>query len=175
MVTRDPWTWGSPSCTLAAFGKAHIHFPQLAGFHPARDRRLYTPSISWPNFHFGRNGDSRKSRSGSGPPGFESIHFTGRVPSCPASHPHEGAVGSAGRRVRQGHCRRYQQSDRPRVNIAVASSPPGVAPRLPQSPFHHFDGYNWDTHSGAPSLSTSRRRCDHANTPGNRRHPPVRG
>lgn len=117
-----------------------------------------TPSISWPNFHSGANGDYQPVFA------VEPIHpllrtartASGRIEWFPA-HPHEGAV-SAGvpcaRVVAEG---RSAASGR-RFNLAVAidgetasdGSPMGRG--LAESTFHHFADYNWDLACGAPSF-----------------------
>lgn len=116
-----------------------------------------TPTISWPNYHSGANGDYqpvlvtdpvhpllRTPRSASG-----------RIEWFPA-HPHEGAVSASvpgATVVAQG---RSSASGR-HFNLAVAIDgetsdglPMGRA--LAESTFHHFADYNWDLGCGAPSF-----------------------
>jgi hypothetical protein len=59
LSTRDHQDMGSSLCTLAGVGAAH-HF-QTKNPEPELERcapdDTETPSISWPNYHSGRNGD----------------------------------------------------------------------------------------------------------------------
>jgi hypothetical protein len=119
-----------------------------------------TPSISWPNYHSGANGDYqpvlvegpvhellRTDRSASG-----------RIEWFPA-HPHEGGVSAAianATVVAQG---RSSATGR-RFNLAVAldgeraSDGRPVGRAVAESTFHHFADYNWDLDRGAPSFVT---------------------
>ncbi|PND58806.1 hypothetical protein CRM90_05345 [Mycobacterium sp. ENV421] len=116
-----------------------------------------TPTISWPNFHSGANGDYQPVLA------TDPVHpllrtaqtTSGRIEWFPA-HPHEGAVSASvpcatvvaeGRSSASGH----------RFNLAVAIDgetldglPMGRA--LAESTFHHFADYNWDLGCGAPSF-----------------------
>jgi len=117
-----------------------------------------TPTIAWPNYHSGANGDYQ--------PVFvtDPVHpllrttrtASGRVEWFPA-HPHEGAVltnhpGAVV--VAQG---RSTASGR-RFNLAVAldgeTAPDGtpMGRVIAESTFHHFADYNWDLDCGAPSF-----------------------
>ncbi|MCV7020730.1 hypothetical protein ACRDU6_02645 [Mycolicibacterium sp. ELW1] len=116
-----------------------------------------TPSISWPNFHSGANGDYQPVLA------TDPVHpllrtghsASGRVEWFPA-HPHEGAVSASvpcAVVVAEG---RSSASGR-RFNLAVAIDgetydglPMGRA--LAESTFHHFADYNWDVNRGAPSF-----------------------
>ncbi|KDE99766.1 hypothetical protein Y900_012680 [Mycolicibacterium aromaticivorans JS19b1 = JCM 16368] len=116
-----------------------------------------TPTISWPNFHSGANGDYQPVLT-TDPvhPLLRTAHTTsGRVEWFPA-HPHEGAVSASipcATVVAEG---RSSASGR-RFNLAVAIDgetfdglPLGRA--LAESTFHHFADYNWDLGCGAPSF-----------------------
>lgn len=120
-----------------------------------------TPSISWPNYHSGANGD------------YQPVHPTepahqllrtagtasGRIEWFPA-HPHEGLVSAAAvssaRVLAQG---RSTASGR-RFNLAVVLDGELTPDGLPmgravaESTFHHFADYNWDLDCGAPSFVT---------------------
>jgi len=162
LATRDHQDMGSSLCTLGGIGAAHHFHSRNPEPNPERHAPddLATRTISWPNYHSGRNGD------------FQHI-----VPVAPAhellcrdaselielfpAHPHEGAVGvpaseQRARVVAQGTS---LVSGR-RFNLVVAFDRAldeegnllgrGIA----QSSFHHFADYNWDTRSGAPSFVT---------------------
>src|SRR6266550_8501973 len=96
LATRDHQDLGSSVCTIGGIGAAHFFHSQNP--EPDESRRAVddqdTPSISWPNYHSGSNGDYQRVtavapvhellRSNGSPSG--SLEF------FPA-HPHEGAVG----------------------------------------------------------------------------------
>jgi hypothetical protein len=164
LATRDHQDMGSSLCSIGGVGVAH-HF-QTRNPEPDESRRasddLGTPSISWPNYHSGRNGDFQRIEPAA------PLHDLLRNPVAPAgrieffpAHPHEGAVaapaGDPGARViARG---RSLASGRP-FNLAVAFEHTrdaqgnmlgrGVA----ESSFHHFADYNWDPSRGAPSFVT---------------------
>jgi quercetin dioxygenase-like cupin family protein len=116
-----------------------------------------TPTISWPNYHSGANGDYQPVLS------TEPVHpllrtartASGRIEWFPA-HPHEGAVAATvpcATVVAEG---RSSASGR-RFNLAVAIDgetcdglPMGRA--VAESTFHHFADYNWDLACGSPSF-----------------------
>lgn len=116
-----------------------------------------TPSISWPNFHSGANGDYQPVLAADPVhPLLRTSHTaSGRIEWFPA-HPHEGAVSASvpcASVVAEG---RSSASGR-RFNLAVAIDgetfdglPLGRA--LAESTFHHFADYNWDLGCGAPSF-----------------------
>lgn len=162
LATRDHQDLGSSICTIGGIGAAHFFHSQNPD--PDESRRAPddqdTPSISWPNYHSGSNGDYQRVTAvapvhdllrGSDSP-------SGLIEYIPA-HPHEGAVG-----VPQGetHARVIaagvsQATDRP-FNLVVAFESTqdkhgnklgrGVA----ESSFHHFVDYNWDIDQGCPSF-----------------------
>lgn len=94
LATRDHQDMGSSLCTLGGIGDAH--FFHSINLEPDAARRepddLDTPSISWPNYHSGRNGDFQRIVPVS--PVHELLRK--RSSSDPIelfpSHPHEGAV-----------------------------------------------------------------------------------
>ena len=162
LATRDHQDLGSSICTIGGIGAAHFfHSHHL---DPDESRRAPddqdTPSISWPNYHSGNNGDYQRVTA------IEPVHELLRRASSPSglieffpAHPHEGGVG-----VPQGeeHARVIatgisQATGRP-FNLVVAfeTAPDkhgnkmgrGVA----ESSFHHFVDYNWDVDSGCPSF-----------------------
>ena len=119
-----------------------------------------TPTISWPNYHSGANGDYQQVFGTTS--GHELLHSaqseSGRIDWFPA-HPHEGLVSALvpcatvlaqGRSATTGRL----------FNLAVlldGEPGPGGAPTgraLAESTFHHFADYNWDIDRGAPSFVT---------------------
>jgi len=164
LSTRDHQDMGSSLCTLEGIGSAH-HF-QTKNPEPERERRASddteTPSISWPNYHSGNNGDFQAITA------VEPLHELLRNPDSPSgrieyfpAHPHEGAVaappGDASARVIATG--RSQKTGRP-FNLVVAferSTDAGgsrLGRAVAESSFHHFADYNWDPARGCPSFVT---------------------
>src|SRR4028118_171051 len=95
-TTRDHQDMGVCMCGLGSLGA--LHFFQSKQQHPDEIERciddIYTKTISWPNYHSGRNGDYQTITP------IEPIHEllhnpnspSGRIEFFPA-HPHEGGVG----------------------------------------------------------------------------------
>jgi hypothetical protein len=119
-----------------------------------------TPTISWPNYHSGANGDYQPVRAA------EPVHEllrtnltdSGRIEWFPA-HPHEGLVSASGpfaTAIAQG---RSTATGR-HFNLAVvldgepASDGRPMGRAVAESTFHHFADYNWDLDRGAPSFVT---------------------
>jgi hypothetical protein len=112
-----------------------------------------TPSISWPNYHSGANGDYQRIQP-AGP-----VHPVlrrrpqERIEYFPA-HPHEGAIGAeecgaAGRVIATGTSRATGRV----FNLVVALEPRnGHGRALVHSSFHHFADYNWDPRLSKPSF-----------------------
>jgi hypothetical protein len=121
-----------------------------------------TPTISWPNYHSGANGDYQSVLAE------EPVHAllrtnrtaSGRIEWFPA-HPHEGLVSAntpfatvlaQGRSTATGR----------RFNLAVLLdgevAPDGrtMGRAVAESTFHHFADYNWDVDRGAPSFVTEK-------------------
>lgn len=164
LSTRDHQDVGSSLCTLGGIGAAH-HF-QTNNPEPDRERRVpddvETPSISWPNYHSGNNGDFQSITA------VERLHDLLRNPDSPSgrieyfpAHPHEGAVGAppgdASARVIARGCSRTTSRQ---FNLVVAfeRSTDDRGNRLgravAESSFHHFADYNWDPARGCPSFVT---------------------
>jgi hypothetical protein len=164
LVTRDHQDMGSSLCTLGGIGRAH--FFQTRNPEPEAERRAPddrgTPTISWPNYHSGQNGDFQRIQP------VKPIHPLLSNPLSPSgvieyfpSHPHEGAVRvpadeTSARVVARGRSLTTGRT----FNLAVAfeRAPNGSDNRLgrgiAESSFHHFADYNWDTSRGAPSFVT---------------------
>ena len=159
LTARDHQDLGSCLIGLGSLGKVN-HFHDINP-DPARMRDDQdTPTISWPNYHSGANGDYQPVFAA------EPVHEllrssrteTGRIEWFPA-HPHEGAVSACvdfATVIAQG---RSTASGR-RFSLAVAldgehshdGRPMGRA--LAASTFHHFADYNWDLDCGAPTFVT---------------------
>lgn len=162
LATRDHQDLGSSICTIGGIGAAHFFHSQ--NIDPDESRRSPddqdAPSISWPNYHSGSNGDYQRVtavapihellRNGSSPSGL--IEF------FPA-HPHEGGVGvpkgeSSARVIATGVS---QTTNRP-FNVVVAFEGAddkhgnNLGRGVAESSFHHFVDYNWDIDRGCPSF-----------------------
>jgi hypothetical protein len=162
LSARDHHDLGASLCRLGGLGGAHFFHSRNPEPDPSRhvpdDRD--TPTISWPNYHSGKNGDFQQIMH------VEPLHelllnpssSSGRIEFFP-SHPHEGAVGvPEGERAAQVIARGRSQVTERLFNLAVAFDRTrdqrgnllgrGVA----ESSFHHFADYNWNTSRGAPSF-----------------------
>lgn len=162
LVTRDHQDLGSSVCNLGGVGRAH--FFHSTNPEPDESRRVpddkETKTISWPNYHSGRNGDFQRISVVA--PVHELLRNTasvsGVIEFLPA-HPHEGAVGvpSGERHARVIAMGQSLATGRP-FNLIVAFERAedergnllgrGVA----ESSFHHFADYNWDPGKGCPSF-----------------------
>ena len=162
MATRDHQDLGSSLCTIGGIGAAH--FFHSRNIDPDESRRAVddqdTPSISWPNYHSGNNGDYQHVNA------VEPVHellrkegsASGLIEFFPA-HPHEGAVGvptdeKDARVIATGIS---QTTGRP-FNLAVAFERAqdkhgnNLGRGVAEASFHHFVDYNWDIESGCPSF-----------------------
>lgn len=162
LVARDHQDLGSSVCDLGGVGRAHFFHSKS----PEPDQSRHVPddreteTISWPNYHSGRNGDYQKVMAVA--PVHELLlnaaSASGVIEFFPA-HPHEGAVGvpSGERNARVIATGQSLATGRP-FNLAVAFERTedwhgnllgrGVA----ESSFHHFADYNWDIAKGRPSF-----------------------
>jgi len=162
LTTRDHQDLGSSLCTLGGVGRAHFFHTR----HPEPDESRHvrddheTPTISWPNYHSGNNGDYQKVTAIE--PAHELLlnvnNASGVIEYFPA-HPHEGAVG-----VPEGedHARVIasglsQVTNRPfNLIVAFERAPDDhgntLGRAIAQSSFHHFVDYNWDISKGSPSF-----------------------
>lgn len=162
LTTRDHQDLGSSLCTLGGVGRAHFFHTRHQDPDESRHARddQDTPTISWPNYHSGSNGDYQLITP------VEPIHellrnpdsVSGAIEYFPA-HPHEGGVG-----VPEGeeHARVIatgvsQVTHRPfNLIVAFESMTDGhgntVGRAIADSSFHHLVDYNWDTSKGCPSF-----------------------
>jgi len=163
LTTRDHQDMGSSLCTLGGIGAAHYFHSRSP--EPDAERHtpddVGTPSISWPNYHSGRNGDFQRIVPIT--PVHELLRnasSSGVIELFPA-HPHEGAIGvpsgeQAARVVAQG----TSLTTGRRFNLVVAferapdSHGSLLGRGVAHSSFHHFADYNWDISRGAPSFVT---------------------
>jgi hypothetical protein len=162
LTTRDHQDVGASVRNLGRIGDAH--FFHTINREPDSSRHepddAVTESISWPNYHSGRNGDFQSILVA------EPLHELMRNPTSASgvigyfpAHPHEGCVGvppdernarviAMGRSLTTGRT----------FNLAVAferdsgeyGNDRGRA--IAESSFHHFADYNWDVTSGCPSF-----------------------
>ncbi|CAN5387978.1 hypothetical protein BH09ACT8_BH09ACT8_45060 [soil metagenome] len=159
LTARDHEDLGRCLCRLGSLGSINqFHDPGIDLAEMCDDRD--TPTISWPNFHSGANGDYQRVLVDG--PAHELLRTTrsasGRVDWFPA-HPHEGLVcaGAASATVvAQGRSAATGRL----FNLAVVlDGEPGcdgkpMGRALAESTFHHFADYNWDIGCGAPSFVT---------------------
>ena len=162
MATRDHQDLGSSLCTLGGIGRAHFFHTKQP--EPDESRHVVddrdTPSISWPNYHSGNNGDYQKITP------LVPVHELLRNPKSSSgvieyfpAHPHEGAVG-----VPEGETNARVLAtgtslvtSRP-FNLMVAferttdSHGNALGRAVAESSFHHFVDYNWNTDLGCPSF-----------------------
>jgi hypothetical protein len=155
LVSRDHQDVGACVARLGALGATqHFH---TSNPDPDESRRCAdhgeTPSISWPNFHSGRNGDLQSITP------LEPAHplmqraSGGSIRFLPA-HPHEGSVGvpqtleTVARVVAQGR----SMTTGAWFNLCVAVEEPGMGRAVSDASFHHFCDYNWDPRKGAPTF-----------------------
>jgi hypothetical protein len=162
LATRDHQDLGSSLCTLGGIGRAHFFHTQ--NLEPDESRHspddTATKSISWPNYHSGRNGDYQKVTA------VEPLHELLRNPASPSgviekfpAHPHEGAVGvpegeQAARVIAVGQSLSTGRPFNLAVTFESAKDAHGnlLGRAVAESSFHHFVDYNWDTSAGCPSF-----------------------
>jgi len=162
LTTRDHHDLGSSLCTLGGVGRAHFFHSRHQDPDESRHTRddQDTPTISWPNYHSGRNGDYQRISA------VEPIHELLRKPDSASgvieyfpAHPHEGGVG-----VPEGEEHALviatgvsQVTQRP-FNLIVAFESAidehgnKLGRAIAESSFHHLVDYNWDTSIGCPSF-----------------------
>jgi hypothetical protein len=159
LTSRDHQDLGISFCTLGGIGAAnHFHSknPELdLGRCVADDTG--TPSISWPNYHSGNNGDFQRVELPT------PVHPIMRNPANPSglieflpAHPHEGAISVPS--VEHEHARvvamgRSTVTGKP-FNIAIVFDGNGQGRAVIDSSFHHFVDYNLDPGAGGPSFVT---------------------
>ena len=175
VTVRDHQDMGASLCGIGGVGAAnHFHSRNTEpdGSRQRADDRE-TATISWPNYHSGKNGDYQRIAV------VELVHPLFRDPRRPdrtleyfPAHPHEGAVsapaGDPSARVVAVGC--SSVTGRP-FNLVVAfeRSLDGDGNLLGRaaahSSFHHFADYNWDPRRGAPSFVTEAEGSGMASNP----------
>jgi len=158
LTSRDHEDLGISFCTLGDIGGAHHFHTKNQELEVARRAidDTETPSLSWPNYHSGKNGDSQRIRV------TQPVHpvmrsqrsSSGAIEFLPA-HPHEGAVsipqGTGARVIAIGRSLLTGRE----FNLAVAFERDGSRGRaVADSSFHHFLDYNFDPNCGCPSYVT---------------------
>jgi hypothetical protein len=119
-----------------------------------------TPTISWPNYHSGANGDYQPVLVEG--PVHELLRTdrteSGRIEWFPA-HPHEGLVlanNACATPIAQGRSTATGRHFNLAVVLEDEHTPDGrpIGRAVAESTFHHFADYNWDLDCGAPSFVT---------------------
>jgi hypothetical protein len=162
LITRDHYDLGCSVCQLGLLGAAHYfhtHNPDPDTTRHCIDD-TQTPTILWPNYHSGRNGDYQVITPTQ--PVHELLHrpASGQINYFPA-HPHEGGIGipdgaTQARVIAQG---KSLITGRP-FNLAIAfdysqdKQGHWLGRAVAESTFHHFCDYNWDSRMGCPSFVT---------------------
>jgi hypothetical protein len=159
LTARDHEHLGRCLLRLGSLGLVNQFHDENVDADLLRDDRD-TPSISWPNYHSGANGDYQPVLPTQ--PVSELLRTeqtdSGHIEWFPA-HPHEGGVSAdapfatalaQGRSTATG--RRFNLVVAIDGELAPDGRPMGRA--LAESTFHHFADYNWDLDSGAPSFVT---------------------
>ena len=157
LLTRDHQDLGACLAKLGPLGATQYF--QSVNPDPVPSRRCCddreTPSITWPNFHSGANGDLQTVAPE------EPVHSlmkrpAGGVISRLPAHPHEGAVGVPSSLVGSARVAAQGRSITTGVafNLCVAVEEAGQGRAVSDSSFHHFCDYNWDPRRGCPSFVT---------------------
>ncbi len=157
LTSRDHQDLGISFYSLAGIGNAH-HFHSR---NPESDpERLAvddteTSSISYPNYHSGKNGDYQHIAvmEPVNPVMRSHVNRSGKIELLP-SHPHEGANSipsgvTCGRVIVTGTSILMQRA----FNLALAFEADGEQGRaIVDSSFHHFLDFNLDPDKGCPSF-----------------------
>jgi hypothetical protein len=160
LFTRDHHDVGACLLKLGEIGHAHFFNSANREPEPLRHRvdDIYARTISFPNYHSGRNGDLQLIEPEI--PVHPLLRRNGIAPIVrfPA-HPHEGVVGvpeAAGGYARVVAKGRSHISGRSFNSIAAFDPDPAVGEgrAVAHSSFHHFADYNWDPRLGRPNFVT---------------------
>ncbi len=160
LVSRDHQDLGA--CVLGLPGIGAAHYFHTRNLEPLSERHspddLETPSISWPNYHSGRNGDAQRITVVGPTHALLVDADRGRPLRYFPAHPHEGAVGvpdaaRSARVIATGTSKTTGRS----FNLVVVfeerhSAGRRIGRAVAQSTFHHFCDYNWDVTAGCPSF-----------------------
>ena len=155
LLTRDHQDLGACLTRLGALGTTQYF--QTANPDPDESHRscddVETPSISWPNYHSGANGDLQTIDA------IHPVHALMRNASGTAirrlpAHPHEGSVGvpTALRHIARVVAQGRSLTTGVAFNLCVAVEEPDMGRAVSDSSFHHFCDYNWNPRMGCPSF-----------------------
>ena len=160
LFTRDHHDLGACLLKLGEIG--HAHFFNSVNREPDLSRHrvddTYASTISFPNYHSGRNGDLQVIEPAGPVHALLRCRGSDSITRFPA-HPHEGVVGvpvatqTYARVIAKG---RSRVSGRDFNSIVVFDPDPmdGEGRAVAHSSFHHFADYNWNPRSGCPSFVT---------------------
>ena len=168
LAARDHQDLGSSLCKLSGvcheIGASHYFHSLNPDPDPTRHTRddQDTATISWPNYHSGRNGDFQKIIP------TEPVHELLKNSASPKgvieyfpAHPHEGAVGvPAGEATASVVAMGRSLVTSRLFNLAVAFDRSidrdgnQLGRAVTASTFHHFCDYNWNPGMGCPSFVT---------------------
>jgi hypothetical protein len=159
LAVRDHADMGMWLRGIKGVGAAHFfHNPDFCEPDSTRlrpdDRE--TPSVSWPNYHSGSNGDLQRIIV------VEPEHPLLRKPNSATetiqffpAHPHEGAVRTPTNEPRARTIARGKSlASGCEFDLIVAfdRTPKTPGRAIAESSFHHFADYNWDISRGAPTF-----------------------
>jgi hypothetical protein len=157
LTSRDHEDLGVSFCSLAGVGEAHHFHTRNPEPDPARqvEDDTETRSISYPNYHSGRNGDYQQVNvlELNHPVMRNNMNRSGKIEFLP-SHPHEGAVSppkgtSTARVIATGTSVLTNRV----FNLVVAFERDEECGRaIADSSFHHFLDFNLDPDQGCPSF-----------------------
>lgn len=157
LTSRDHQDLGLSFCSLAGIGDAHHFHSRNPESDPARlvEDDTETHSISYPNYHSGKNGDFQHVTviEPVDPVMRSNTNRSGKIELLP-SHPHEGAVSipkgiHSARVIATGKSVLTQRV----FNLVVAFEKEGEQGRaIADSSFHHFLDFNLDPDKGCPSF-----------------------
>ena len=157
LTARDHQDLGCCLSRLGSLGQVNeFHDPSVDQTHLCDD--LDTPSISWPNYHSGANGDYQPVLPAD--PAARTVAIqpydfgSDRVVPGPSAR----GRGDRERSVLDGGCARSQYRHgpafQPRRGSRRRNSDDGrpIGRAIAESTFHHFADYNWNLDCGAPSF-----------------------
>ena len=159
LTIRDHQDMGLWLRGIEGVGSAHFfHEEPYAEPDPARccPDDTETPTISWPNYHSGRNRDFQRIEIIASQHPLLTLEGGGSIQYFPA-HPHEGAVRAPSGDTRAQTIARGRSTVSGRAfDLVVAFDRTRTAPgrAIAESSFHHFADYNWSPERGAPSFVT---------------------
>ena len=161
LSTRDHHDMGSSLCSLGGVGDCHYFHSKNQDPDESRRGRddQKTPTISWPNYHSGSNGDYQRVTL------IQPVHplfvnpgnASGVIEYFPA-HPHEGDVGPRDNPHAQVTATSTSIVTGRSFNLIVALEHSTdlhgneLGRAIAESSFHHLVDYNWDISMGCPSF-----------------------